>query len=201
MAWRWTRYQGFKPLTSDPTTPSHSIMISTLTNDAHQYIIPLQLEGVVRYFEYTLPTSAEYKDDDISHLELMAGSLTWDPYCNDFALQEESHLDFRGHLISAARSDCPCSITNTWTICLMPLTCMMTIIWAWPWMSLCRCPWWRPAYPQRCMMCVMSKRVNARGLWTTPLWPMAGKFHSTKHGPWCNIPHNGASILSRIPLF
>ncbi len=41
-------------------------------------------------------------------MELTAGSPAWDHYDNDFALQEESHLNFRGHLISAARSDGPC---------------------------------------------------------------------------------------------
>ncbi len=90
-------------LASNPTTSSHSIVIADPTDDAHHFIIPLQLEGVVNFFEYILPTSAKYEDDDIPHLELTAASPAWDPYDDDFALQEESHLDFRGHLISAAR--------------------------------------------------------------------------------------------------
>ncbi|KAL7476650.1 hypothetical protein ACHAW6_002497, partial [Cyclotella cf. meneghiniana] len=61
-------------LTSDPTISSHSIVIANPTDDAHHYTILLQLEGVVSYFEYTLQTSAEYKDDDIPHLQLTAGS-------------------------------------------------------------------------------------------------------------------------------
>ena len=95
-------------LTSHPTTSSHSIVIADPTDDAHHYTIPLQLEGVVSYFEYTLPTSAEFEDENIPHLELTAEGPAWEPYDDDFALQEESHLDFRGHLISAARSDGPC---------------------------------------------------------------------------------------------
>ena len=75
-------------------------MIADLMDDAHQYTIPLQLEGVVSYFEYTLPTSAEYEDENIPHLELMADSPAWEPYDDDFALLEESHLNFRGNLIS-----------------------------------------------------------------------------------------------------
>ena len=58
--------------------------------------------------EYTFPTSAEFQDEDIPHLELTAESPAWEPYDDDFALQEESHLDFRGHLISATRSDGSC---------------------------------------------------------------------------------------------
>ena len=87
---------------------SHSIVIANPMDDAHQYTIPLKLEGTVSYFQYTLLTSAEYEDQDILHLELTAESPAWDPYNNDFAPQAESHLDFRGHLISAVRSDGPC---------------------------------------------------------------------------------------------
>ena len=91
-----------KFLTTNLTTSTHSILIADPTNDVHPYTILLQLEGVVSYFEYSLPTSAEYEDDDIPHLELMAATPAWDPYDKDFASLEESHLDFRGQLISAA---------------------------------------------------------------------------------------------------
>ncbi len=89
-------------LASNPTTSSHSIMIADPTDDAHQFTIPQQLEGVVSYFEYTLPTSAVYEDEDVPHLELTAGSPAWEPYDYAFALQEENRLDFRGQLISVA---------------------------------------------------------------------------------------------------
>jgi len=42
-------------LASNPTTSSHSIMIADPMDDAHHHTILLQLEGVVSYFEYTLP--------------------------------------------------------------------------------------------------------------------------------------------------
>ena len=96
-----------KFLMANPTTSSHSITIADPTDAVHPYTIPLQLEGVVSYFEYSLPTSAEFEDNDIPHLELTAATLAWDPFDKDFASLEESHLDFRGHLISAARSDGP----------------------------------------------------------------------------------------------
>ncbi|KAL7475689.1 hypothetical protein ACHAW6_001600 [Cyclotella cf. meneghiniana] len=84
-------------LTSHFTTSSHSIMIANSMDDAHQFTIPIQLEGVVSYFEYTLPTSAVYQDEDIPHLELTTESPAWEPYNDDFALQEETH-DALGHL-------------------------------------------------------------------------------------------------------
>jgi hypothetical protein len=96
-----------KFLMTNPTTSTHSILIADPTDAAHPYIIPLQLEGIVGYFEYALPTSAEYEDDDIPHLELTATAPAWDPYDKDFAALEESHLDFRGRFVSAAQCDGP----------------------------------------------------------------------------------------------
>jgi hypothetical protein len=61
-------------LTHDPTTSTHSIRIADPTDAVHPYTIPLQLEGVVSYFEYALPTSAEFEDPSIPHLELTAES-------------------------------------------------------------------------------------------------------------------------------
>ena len=138
-------------LTSHPTTSSHSIVIADPTDDAHQFTILLQLEGVVSYFEYTLPISAEYNDENILHLELTADSPAWEPYDDDFALQEESHLNFRGLLISAARSDGPfwepeqgdryadahCEEEPHWKLSPVPCSMIlpmytMMIIWAWP---------------------------------------------------------------------
>ena len=83
-------YEVPRSLTSNPTNSSHSIPIADPMNDAHQDTIPLQLEGVVSYFEYTLPTSAEYEDEDIPHLEVTPDSHAWESYNNDFALQEDS---------------------------------------------------------------------------------------------------------------
>ena len=61
-----------KFLTTNPTASTHSILIADPTNDVHPYTIPLQLEGVVSYFEYSVPTSAEFEENDIPHLELTA---------------------------------------------------------------------------------------------------------------------------------
>jgi hypothetical protein len=91
-----------KFLTTNPTASTHSILIADPTNDVHPYTILLQLEGVVSYFENSLPTAAEFEDVGIPHLELTAASPAWDPYYKDFASLEESHLDFRGHLIFSA---------------------------------------------------------------------------------------------------
>ncbi len=74
--------------------------------------IPLQLEGVVSYFEYALPTSAEFEDPESHHLELTAESPAWNPYDKDFAQLEESYLDWQGHVISVARSHGPRNVTE-----------------------------------------------------------------------------------------
>jgi hypothetical protein len=101
-----------KFLMTNPTTSTHSIEIADPNDAVNLYIILLQLEWVVSYFEYALPTSAEYEDCEIPHLELTAESPAWDPYDKDYAAQEESNLEYRGHLISAARSDGPCSMAE-----------------------------------------------------------------------------------------
>jgi hypothetical protein len=54
-------------------------------------------------------------EDEIPHLELTTPSLAWDCYDEDFATQEESHINFRGHLISVARSDGSCWNTTMGT--------------------------------------------------------------------------------------
>ncbi len=36
-------------------------------DEAHPYTILLEPKGIVSYFEYVLPTSAEYKDEDNPH--------------------------------------------------------------------------------------------------------------------------------------
>jgi hypothetical protein len=54
-------------LTQDPTISTHSICIADPTNVVHPYIILLQLEGVVSYFEFLLPTFAEFEDPEIPH--------------------------------------------------------------------------------------------------------------------------------------
>ena len=57
-----------KFLTTNPTTSSHSIMIADPTDAVHSCTIPLQLEGIVSYFEYSFPTSAEYEKGEIPQL-------------------------------------------------------------------------------------------------------------------------------------
>ena len=47
------------------------------------------------------------EDPEIPHLELTAESPAWNPYDKDFAQLEESFLNYRGQLISVARSDGP----------------------------------------------------------------------------------------------
>jgi hypothetical protein len=59
-------------LTLNPTTSTHSIMLADPTDDVHSFTIPLRLEAVVSFFEYTLLTSAEYENDDIPKQELTA---------------------------------------------------------------------------------------------------------------------------------
>ncbi len=59
-----------KFLTHNPTSSSHSILIADTMDSAHPYNTPLQLESVVKYFVYALPTSFDYEDDEISHLDL-----------------------------------------------------------------------------------------------------------------------------------
>jgi len=58
-----------KFLTPNPTTSTHSFLIVNLTDVTNPYTTLLQLEGVVSYFEYALPSSAEFEDTEIPCLE------------------------------------------------------------------------------------------------------------------------------------
>jgi hypothetical protein len=93
-----------KILLPNPITSTHSILIANPADVANPYTILLQLERVVSYFEYAIPTSAKFEDAEIPHLELTAESLACNPYDKDFVVLEESHLDCRGHFVSAERS-------------------------------------------------------------------------------------------------
>jgi hypothetical protein len=93
-----------KFLTSNPTALTHSITIANHANLSDPYTILLQLEGVVSFFEYALPTSAEFEDESIPHLDLTAAYPAWNPYDKDSASLEASQHDFWGNLISAVGS-------------------------------------------------------------------------------------------------
>ena len=90
-----------------PNDSSHSISIIN-PEDSLPLIIPLQLEGVVSYFPVRKPTQDEFERSTIPHLSLTAEGPPWDPYDEDFMLQEQSMLDSRGPLISTS--------VSSWTV-------------------------------------------------------------------------------------
>ena len=205
--------------TSNPTTSSHSIVIADPTDDAHQYTILLQLEGVVSYFKYTLPTSAEYNDENIPHLELTAECPAWEPYNDDFPLQEESHLDFRRHLISAARSDGPCCEAEQgdryanmdceeephWKLSPVSLQYNTAVVHDDDNLGVALEASVQVSSVKTCLSPETYDVCNVhtgkrQGAWTTSLWPIVGKFHLKKPRTWCNVRRNGVFVLSCIPL-
>ncbi len=194
-------------------------MTANPADNAHHYTIPLQLEGVVSYFEYTLPTSAEFEDENIPHLELTAEGPAWEPYDDDFALQEESHLDFRGHLISAARSDGPCWEAEQgdrladanrkeephWKLSPVSLQYDTADIHDDDNLGVALEANVQMSLVKICLSPEMYNVCNVHtgkhwGPCTTLLWPIIGKFHSIKLRTWCNVQRNGASVLFCIPL-
>lgn len=93
-----------KFLCENPTNSDHAIsLLDPLTEDP--IVIPLMLQGVVSYFEYSTPTAAEVEDETLLHVELTAQSPEWDPYDDTLAAQEAGTLDWRGMCIASARSD------------------------------------------------------------------------------------------------
>jgi hypothetical protein len=184
-----------KFLMMNPTTSTHSILVADPTDAAHPYTILLQLEGVVSYFEYALPTSAKYEDEDIPHLELTAAAPAWDPYDKYFAALKRAplisgdiwsllhgvmvHAEWqrRGHFWPTPfvmrnpignLVQFPCST-------MLPIL-LTTITWAQHWKRLARWCWYELATPQSHMTFVESTRVNGRGPWTTLLWPIVGRY-------------------------
>lgn len=88
-----------KIFVTNPTDQSHAIVI-----DADPYtpedklIIPLQLQGVSSVFPVRTPSRAEFDDDDIPRIVMTAEAPEWDPQTSDWAKQEASMTDFRGHI-------------------------------------------------------------------------------------------------------
>ncbi len=62
--------------------------------------ISLMLPGVISNFPVQATTMSEYKSDVIPKFHLPAEAPTLDPGLSSHSLQEDSMLDFRGHIVS-----------------------------------------------------------------------------------------------------
>jgi hypothetical protein len=99
-----------KFMASNPIDSTHSITIQNDNSDlAHPLIIPLRLERVVSYFEFSKPTPEEYDDKDIPHYVLTAKGPDWDPYDDSFAGQEDGMLNYWGQAVAVCKSDGSCT--------------------------------------------------------------------------------------------
>ena len=77
---------------SEPSNEDHSIII-----EDESLTIPLQLNGIFSYFHSRCPTI-----DEINHspsIIMTPDSITWDPYSDHFAINEESMLDHEGKMM------------------------------------------------------------------------------------------------------
>jgi hypothetical protein len=94
-----------KFMASNPTDSTHSITIQNDTELAHALIIPLRLEGVISYFEFSQSTPKEYNNENIPHYVLTAEGPDWDPYDDSFARQEDGMLNYQGQAVAVCKSD------------------------------------------------------------------------------------------------
>jgi hypothetical protein len=95
-----------KFMASNPTDSTYSITIQNDTEDlAHPLIIPLRLEEVVSYFEFSKPTPEEYNDEDIPHYILTAKGPDWDPYNDSSARREDGMLNYQGQAVAVCKSN------------------------------------------------------------------------------------------------
>jgi hypothetical protein len=83
-----------KFLAQRPTDNTHTISIPDDCDD--DYVISLQLKGVISYFPTRKPTQDEY--DNCHHLELTYHSPEWNPHAATYGQQEEALLDTNGKL-------------------------------------------------------------------------------------------------------
>ena len=77
---------------TSPTIEDHSIYF-----DSVNLCIPLKLQGIFSYFPTPVPTDEEIEFRD--KLFLTPDSTHWDPYSDQFALHEDSMLDWEGNMI------------------------------------------------------------------------------------------------------
>ncbi len=84
-----------KFLLKHPTVNDHAVIIK----DSSLFIL-LMLQGVTSYFSVQATTLSEYKSDVIPKLHLTAEDPMWDPISSSYSSNEDSMLDFRGHIVS-----------------------------------------------------------------------------------------------------
>ena len=68
-----------KILAPIPSKNMNAIQIMSPFNTTHPIIVPLQLTGIINYFDAKKPTLEEYGDQDILKIELMAEAHTLYP--------------------------------------------------------------------------------------------------------------------------
>lgn len=76
----------------NPTIDDHSIYFPDIN-----FRIPLQLWGIFSFFHTRAPTSDEITSCD--KILITPDSVSWDPYAEHYALNEESMLDYEGNII------------------------------------------------------------------------------------------------------
>ena len=88
-----------KYMAPNPTERTHAIVVKNAGGE--DYIIRLQLSGVISYFPIRKPSQEEYLEAALENqvFELTNETTVWDPSSDCFAKQEEAMVDHRGQLL------------------------------------------------------------------------------------------------------
>ena len=88
-----------KFLRTCPTDEDHAIVVPDPDNPQSKLCLPLSLNGVFSYLPVQPVTEDEWKLEALPRIELTNEHLTWDPYHNGYADQEDATTDNRGSVI------------------------------------------------------------------------------------------------------
>ena len=77
---------------------THALELTDPFDTAHLLIIPLQLRGMISYFDMYSPYTAVYENKNIRKIHLTAEEPSWDPSMNEYSERETHMLDYGGHI-------------------------------------------------------------------------------------------------------
>ena len=82
------RSEAPKFLVESSSVRNHAIELVDPFNAAHLLNMPLQVSSVTRYFDLYSQSIAEYENEDIPKIHLIAEEPPWDPSTNEFSVRE-----------------------------------------------------------------------------------------------------------------
>lgn len=87
----------------NPTEEDFALKIEA-DEEREELIIPFELTGVTAHFPVRKPTSQEFEDESIPHIDMTERDIPWDPEDRRLGESEAAMTDFRGRVVEREAS-------------------------------------------------------------------------------------------------